>query len=66
MIGVYGLFLIEEIFKRKNGEVVNILIYCNVGMLGCIEWGMIFLLIYQVVEKGIKVYVWVDEIWFCL
>ena len=61
MIGVHGLPLIEEISKKKNGEVVNILTHCNAGMLGCIEWGTITSPIYQAVEKGIKVHVWVDE-----
>jgi methylthioribose-1-phosphate isomerase len=61
MIGVHGLPFIEEIAKRKNGEVVNILTHCNAGMLGCIEWGTISSPIYQAVEKGIKVHVWVDE-----
>lgn len=61
MIGVHGLSFIEEISKRKNGEVVNILTHCNAGMLGCIEWGTITSPIYQAIEKGIKVHVWVDE-----
>ena len=61
MIGVHGLQFIEEISKRKNGEVVNILKHCNAGMLGCIKWGTISSPIYQAMEKGIKVHVWVDE-----
>lgn len=61
MIGVYGLPIIEEISKRKQGEAVNILTHCNAGMLGCIEWGTISSPIYQAVQKGIKVHVWVDE-----
>lgn len=61
MIGVHGLPLIEEISKRKDGRVVNILTHCNAGMLGCIEWGTISSPIYQAVQKGIKVHVWVDE-----
>lgn len=61
MIGVHGLPLIEEIAARKKGEVVNILTHCNAGMLGCIEWGTITSPIYQAIEKGIKVHVWVDE-----
>lgn len=61
MIGVHGLPIIEEISKRKNGEVVNILTHCNAGMLGCIEWGTITSPIYQAVEKGLEVHVWVDE-----
>lgn len=61
MIGVHGLPIIEEIAKRKNGDVVNILTHCNAGMLGCIEWGTITSPIYQAAQKGIKVHVWVDE-----
>ena len=61
MIGVHGLPIIEELSKRKSGEVVNILTHCNAGMLGCIQWGTITSPIYQAVQKGIKVHVWVDE-----
>jgi methylthioribose-1-phosphate isomerase len=61
MIGVHGLPIIEEISARKKGEVVNILTHCNAGMLGCVEWGTITSPIYQAVQKGIKVHVWVDE-----
>lgn len=61
MIGVHGLPIIEELSSKKNGEVVNILTHCNAGMLGCIEWGTITSPIYQALEKGIKVHVWVDE-----
>ena len=61
MIGVHGLPIIEEISKRKKGEVVNILTHCNAGMLGCIEWGTISSPIYQAHQKGLKVHVWVDE-----
>ena len=61
MIGLNGLPLIEEISKRKGGEAVNILTHCNAGMMGCIRWGTITSPIYQAIEKGIKVHVWVDE-----
>jgi len=61
MIGVNGLPLIEAISKKKSGDTVNILTHCNAGMLGCIEWGTISSPIYQAVQKGIKVHVWVDE-----
>jgi methylthioribose-1-phosphate isomerase len=61
LIGVHGLPIIEELSKKKNGEVVNILTHCNAGMLGCIEWGTITSPIYQAIEKGLKVHVWVDE-----
>lgn len=61
LIGVHGLSLIEAISAKKKGEVVNILTHCNAGMLGCVEWGTITSPIYQAVQKGIKVHVWVDE-----
>lgn len=61
MIGVHGLPLLEAISAKKNGETINILTHCNAGMLGCIEWGTITSPIYQAVQKGIKVHVWVDE-----
>ena len=61
MIGVHGLPIIEELAKNKNGEAVNILTHCNAGMLGCVEWGTITSPIYQAIQKGIKVHVWVDE-----
>jgi methylthioribose-1-phosphate isomerase len=61
LIGVHGLPLIEAIAAQKNGAPVNILTHCNAGMLGCIEWGTITSPIYQAVQKGIEVHVWVDE-----
>lgn len=61
MIGVHGLPILEELAAKKNGETINILTHCNAGMLGCIEWGTITSPIYQAVEKGLKVHVWVDE-----
>jgi methylthioribose-1-phosphate isomerase len=61
MIGVHGLPLIEALAAKKNGEPVNILTHCNAGMLGCIEWGTISSPIYQAVQKGIPIHVWVDE-----
>ncbi|ASS47488.1 MAG: S-methyl-5-thioribose-1-phosphate isomerase [Candidatus Fluviicola riflensis] len=61
MIGVHGLPILEAISERKNGETINILTHCNAGMLGCIEWGTITSPIYQAVQKGLNVHVWVDE-----
>lgn len=61
MIGVHGLPLIEEIWKKNGHQTVNILTHCNAGMLGCIEWGTITSPIYQAKEKGIDIHVWVDE-----
>ncbi len=61
MIGVHGLPLIEELSRRKGGGRVNILTHCNAGMMGCIRWGTITSPIYQALEKGIDLHVWVDE-----
>jgi methylthioribose-1-phosphate isomerase len=61
MIGVHGLPLIEEIWKKNGHKPVQILTHCNAGMLGCIEWGTITSPIYQAKAKGIDVHVWVDE-----
>jgi methylthioribose-1-phosphate isomerase len=61
LIGVHGLPFIEALAEKNKGDVVNILTHCNAGMLGCIEWGTITSPIYQAVQKGIKVHVWVDE-----
>lgn len=61
LIGEHGLPLIEEISRRKNGDVVNILTHCNAGWLACIEWGTATAPIYMAQEKGLKVHVWVDE-----
>lgn len=60
MIGVHGLPLIEDIYKREQ-RTVNILTHCNAGMLGCVEWGTVTSPIYQAIKKGIPVHVWVDE-----
>lgn len=61
MIGVHGLPIIEALSEKKKGEPLNILTHCNAGMLGCVEWGTITSPIYQAIQKGIKVHVWVDE-----
>lgn len=61
MIGVHGLPILEAIAARKHGETISILTHCNAGMLGCIEWGTITSPIYQAVQKGLNVHVWVDE-----
>jgi methylthioribose-1-phosphate isomerase len=60
-IGNYGLKLIEDISRNKNGAPVNILTHCNAGWLACIDYGTATAPIYQAHEKGIDVHVWVDE-----
>lgn len=59
-IGAHGLPLIEEIAARRPGPV-NILTHCNAGWLATVDWGTATSPIYQAVEKGIDVHVWVDE-----
>ncbi len=60
-LGEHGFKVIEEISKRKNGEVVNILTHCNAGWLAFVDYGSATAPIYAAFEKGIKVHVWVDE-----
>jgi methylthioribose-1-phosphate isomerase len=59
-IGLNGLKLIEEIYKKKN-KTVNILTHCNAGWLATINWGTATSPIYHAHKKGIPVHVWVDE-----
>ena len=59
-IGLNGLKIIEEIYKKKK-NTVNILTHCNAGWLATIDWGTATSPIYQAHKKGIKVHVWVDE-----
>jgi len=59
-IGEHGVRLIEEIAARKAGPV-NILTHCNAGWLATVDWGTATSPIYQAVERGIDVHVWVDE-----
>ena len=60
-IGEYGVGIIEEISKKKSGEVVNILTHCNAGWLAFVDYGSATAPIYEAYERGIKVHVWVDE-----
>ena len=59
-IGVNGLDIIKEIYKRTK-DTVNILTHCNAGWLATIDWGTATSPIYHAHQKGIKVHVWVDE-----
>ena len=60
-IGNFGLQIIEELSKNKNGETVNILTHCNAGWLAFVDYGSALAPIYFAHQKGIKVHVWVDE-----
>ncbi len=59
-IGAHGLRLIKAIAVRKPGPV-NILTHCNAGWLATVDWGTATSPIYQAVDKGIEVHIWVDE-----
>ena len=59
-IGLHGLKLIEETYKKKN-QTVNILTHCNAGWLATINWGTATSPIYHAHKKGIPVHIWVDE-----
>lgn len=60
-IGKYGLEIIKELSRNKNGDTVNILTHCNAGWLACIDYGTATAPIYMAAEEGIKIHVWVDE-----
>ena len=59
-IGLNGLELIEEIYKKKK-DTINILTHCNAGWLATINWGTATSPIYHAHNKGIPIHVWVDE-----
>jgi methylthioribose-1-phosphate isomerase len=61
IIGTHGFKLIEDLYKKKSGQPVNILTHCNAGWLACIDYGTATAPIYLAHDKGIPVHVWVDE-----
>ncbi len=60
-IGDHGVHIIEEISRRKHGDVVNILTHCNAGWLAFVDYGTATAPIYAAHNRGLKVHVWVDE-----
>ncbi len=60
-IGHHGLPIINEIYKEKAGQPVNILTHCNAGWLACIDYGTATAPIYEAHDKGIPVHIWIDE-----
>ncbi|GAB6097720.1 S-methyl-5-thioribose-1-phosphate isomerase [Desulfatiferula olefinivorans] len=60
-IGEYGVTLIEEIARRKQGGPVNILTHCNAGWLACVDFGTATAPMYEAHNRGIDIHVWVDE-----
>lgn len=59
-IGLHGVALIEEIYKRK-GEPVQILTHCNAGWLAFVDYGSATAPIYEAHRRGVPIHVWVDE-----
>lgn len=60
-IGAFGLEIIEEIHREKNGERINVLTHCNAGWLAFVDYGTATSPIYAAFDKGIDIHVWVDE-----
>jgi methylthioribose-1-phosphate isomerase len=60
-IGLNGLKIIEDLSKKKSGNVVNILTHCNAGWLAFVDFGSALAPVYEAFNRGIKVHVWVDE-----
>lgn len=61
-IGENGLKIIKDIADKKGKDkTINILTHCNAGWLATVDWGTATSPIYQAVEQGYNIHVWVDE-----
>jgi methylthioribose-1-phosphate isomerase len=60
-LGEYGLKIIEQISRRKNGQPVNVLTHCNAGWLAFVDYGSATAPIYAAHQQGLKIHVWVSE-----
>jgi methylthioribose-1-phosphate isomerase len=60
-IGEHGVHILSAIHKKKQGKTVNILTHCNAGWLAFVDYGTATAPIYEAMNHGIKVHVWVDE-----
>jgi len=60
-IGLHGVSIIEQLSKKKSGEQVNILTHCNAGWLAFVDCGSATAPIYEALQRGINIHVWVDE-----
>ncbi len=60
-IGTHGLDLIRKAAEAKQGEPVRILTHCNAGWIATVDWGTATSPVYQAVDEGLPVHVWVDE-----
>lgn len=58
-IGNFGKTVLEDLSTQK--ETLNILLHCNAGWLGCIDYGTATAPIYRAHEAGIPLHIWVDE-----
>lgn len=61
-IGKFGAEIIRNIAEKKNdGSPVRILTHCNAGWLATVDRGTATAPMYEAVEQGIDIEVWVDE-----
>jgi methylthioribose-1-phosphate isomerase len=61
-IGEHGAALIERRWAEGGGErAVEVLTHCNAGWLATVDRGTALAGVYEAVERGVAVHVWVDE-----
>jgi methylthioribose-1-phosphate isomerase len=61
-IGKFGVKIIRDIAEKKtDGSPVSILTHCNAGWLATVDRGTATAPMYEAVEQGIDIKVWVDE-----
>lgn len=61
-IGKFGVEIIRDIAEKKTkGSPVRILTHCNAGWLATVDRGTATAPMYEAVEQGINIEVWVDE-----
>ena len=61
-IGKFGVEIIRGIAEKKtDGSPVRILTHCNAGWLATVDRGTATAPMYEAVEQGVDIKVWVDE-----
>ena len=61
-IGKFGVEIIRDIAEKKpDGSPVRILTHCNAGWLATVDRGTATAPMYEAIEQGIDIEVWVDE-----
>jgi len=61
-IGKFGVEIIRDIAEKKtDGSPVRILTHCNAGWLATVDRGTATAPMYEAIEQGIEIEVWVDE-----